>query len=795
MFTSTPDDTSYPPRISRASLLLSSLWLGSFLLAFPATAQVVIKERVELQAADSLDAPEPLLSAEERARFFGTTDALKTSGINNTIIIPKDGTLRLAYGSAERLGVPYEAGDGLLVVMRNGQPAVKRMLATTSPTWTSATDTVFTPAWDNGNIFEVNCFGGPIDRYEHFTDELVDVLHTDMSETVEIEVEEDDEVSFLFVTTDFGGATYGDDFDEGSVLPNDDAPAHAPRWNGALGFYAIGCAYATDLLLFDVEYAEEVEFLKQNDDEIPTEEEDPDAVLMVSKFRTDDRLSGSVGFESGFSTIIEDSTLGSTNAGDAFTFRPQAANLSKCRNVEFRLRVYRDGLPVSFRSGDGQQTDTTGAEYYRYEARSGTLDDGNKACRARKHIRLVSNAPPPQALLPPNPRWTPEYDDEYRNEQTVRVELGDSVRVTVAIGGREKEATGAALHIGRPSSEDGPYARRAVAVSWNTLTALSSAPDTVTARMSEDFAQVGIFFEKARDTTYTEVQNVVRLRINNPGRNDNNQTWTPLQSDTLAMQVQLHDNTTIDAEYVYQTSDNLQSIAQQLRTALTVASGGRLNAVTNTPTYSDHGDTLAFYILVDRGNPVTFPSLTGSDEIRLQEYTVNHRHLYDAMMQAVAMNYRDAADSTMDAIVTRLNSLWEDSDSTRHFWGVAFPYDDGDFPGLISAANAMLLDLKSADEIDDLPSVAGHEAGHILLRAGYPAALGDHHVDTTGVVDTTHSALRSNIMWGKGTAPDDAERYGYHKRFTQAQAEEMRREHDPLPGSNQPRLLRRRDPD
>src|SRR5690606_12782691 len=168
-----------------------------------------------------------------------------------------------------------------LMVMRNGQPAVKRMLATTSPTWTSATDTVFSPAWDGDPIFPVNCFGGSIDRYGYFTDELVDVLYTDMEDPITLNVEWGDEVEIVFVTTDFGGHTYGDDPDEGAILPDEDAPPGSPRWNGALGFYEPSCPYATDLLLFDVEYAVNLAFLRQDDSTIPTETEDAaEAVLM-----------------------------------------------------------------------------------------------------------------------------------------------------------------------------------------------------------------------------------------------------------------------------------------------------------------------------------------------------------------------------------------------------------------------------------------------------------------------------------------------------------------------------------
>ena len=447
---------------------------------------------------------------------------------------------------------------------------------------------------------------------------------------------------------------------------------------------------------------------------------------------------------------------------------------------------------MSFRPGDGQEGEGSGSEYYRFDERH----DDNGECRAKKFIRFVSNAPPDAAHLPvpPNvpqdPTDTPEYDDEYNDKQTIRVELGDDVLFTVEKDGDLLPVQNLQLHVGLTSSQPEPDAIRVVEVHWNTLSGLSSAPDLVTDRMSEDFAQASIRFENAGETASTEVQNVLRLRIAGGADPDPANPigyyhrWRPASGGTIGVQATLAAGAVINASYTYTVDESLYQIVEQLRNDIHQESGGVLN-VGNTPVFVDRVEPMDVYILVDKGNDVTFAPPTSSLEIDLdREFEVNYKHLYGPLAQAVAMNHRDGVEDvlTMDIVVVQKDALWMDASTNVPLNGIAFIYDGDDYPGFLRASNAFLLDVEAANAVDDYPATAGHEAGHILLRGNYPGADPN---------DPRHDGDTTNLLF-PGAESRDAETYTYHKRLTLEQAEDIREEHDPGHSSanpDQPRLL------
>ena len=303
----------------RPVLLLGLLLLGT---APRAQAQVVIRERVEI----GTPGPKTLLSPQERARFFGLHTAGKTAAAN-TIVIPKDGTLRIVYGAAERLGVPYLRPSAELLITHNGVPAKNLALGST---FQSAVDTVFAHPWQSDGFFPVFCFGSSIDRFGYGADTQVDTFYTATAEAIVLEVEQGDELSFLFETTDFG-QVYGDDPGEGAVFLDESTPPGVVRWLGGLGLFEASCPWATDLLLFDIEYAVTLDFLHQDDNVFAKTGDE--AALMVSKLPPDVNLEEQVGFESTFTSAD----------ADPDTFRPQVTGIQEGSDVRFRVQVVREG--------------------------------------------------------------------------------------------------------------------------------------------------------------------------------------------------------------------------------------------------------------------------------------------------------------------------------------------------------------------------------------------------------------------------------------------------------------------
>lgn len=525
--------------------------------------------------------------------------------------------------------------------------------------------------------------------------------------------------------------------------------------------------------------------LRQDDTEVT------DDYLMVSRFVTNDRL-GSAGFSSGFTTVAEDPVLAGTGGGDRFTFRPEVSNVERCNKVEFRLRVLRDGTPIRFRPGDGQEQEG-GDEYYEYDARG----DGNApgVCRGNQFIRLVSNAPPEVASQIPT-NAPSDYDDEYEDERTVRVQLGDVVQVTTAFDGVEDATSAVEKRVGQePEVTGSPDAVRTVAVNWSERSGLSSAADVVTARMSEDLAQAAVAFEQTGTTAaYREVQDVLRLRILAALPSQNYETWRSLIGGTVRVRVTLSDGTAFDASYTYAAGVRLDNIATGLRRSMIDQSGGRLSVglpdvLGNTAICYDESEPFAAFVLVERGAAaMSFGPPIGVGEVALELFLVDYQHLYGSMTQAAAMNHRDDDLLTMDAIVVEPDAIWKDATNDHKLWGASFPYegDDEGSGGILTSVNATLLDARAADALDDFPYVAGHEAGHLLLGEAYPGH---------DPADNTHHPDPTNLLFA-GADEDDVERYDYHKRLTKAQVDHLRARHEPEdPGQSlptYPRLFQRR---
>ncbi|MEM0963098.1 MAG: hypothetical protein AAGK21_11255 [Bacteroidota bacterium] len=554
--------------------------------------------------------------------------------------------------------------------------------------------------------------------------------------------------------------------------------------------------------------------------------------VMVSRFPTDERFpSGGRFVTNSFNKspqrdLYLAQQTGDSDAGDRFTVRPTVSSAAAfgagidCSDVEFEIRVLRaGGYVLTFRQGDDQRRDGPNSEeYYRYGA-EWDRDDRAGECRMNHFVRFVSNAEPGQGGSPgaANPNGG-TYDDQFGRDRTIRVQLGDVVEVvaTAKVNDVPQRTDPLRVPVGNLSGNladvDTPGLVR---VQWSTSPEvlidqsgamnpdLQTAPDVVTARLSEDFAQVGIAFQQAGTMATYEfnVQNAFRLIPISPGSGSG--TWRTQSRGTVGVTATTIDNSgtvgsPVTATYTYDPNQSLQQIAEGLREALAVASGydpaGGDTAwlVGQTASFPGEGDE--WITVVNRGRNTQF-SYQHSPEIALDDLPVDYRNVYQHIANVIRVNAREGeARETVDVVVLPPNSLWNaapSDPSRRALWGEAANYTFTDVlePGQLSAANVILVQSITANAPDDLPSVMGHEMGHILQGA---EERGPKASPSSCSQWQNHSALSTNFL-ECSSAPTSAEMYRSDKRFLEAQARQMRAFHTPndLGASlREPRLIR-----
>lgn len=533
--------------------------------------------------------------------------------------------------------------------------------------------------------------------------------------------------------------------------------------------------------------------------------------LFVSRFPTDQRFPRDERFITADfnSTVAEDLPTAGASGGDAFTVRPRL-NMAgafgedvDCSHIQFHLRVLRNGTPVEFRSGDDAQG--VPPTEYEYGADWASRAEKRGECRSKRFIRFVSNAPPGAGGSPGTAnQHGGTYDDEFGGSRTVRVQLGDSVVVwaVATIGGRRDTTAAVSLPIGAPGADlTDPFVPARVNVHWAVPAGGTAAPDVVTDRMSEDVAQAGIRFNLAPSVTpYTPVQNTFRLRLPSATGSDPN-VWRTTVGGTVGATVTLDGGATWSADYTYAANVSFLSVARGLLAALAAQSGGVMDGnVSASATSAEIADApdLSFVLLLAKGRDFSdiAPRFTGGD-VRAELFPLNYGHLYGPMAAAAAMNFRDGDRETMDVVALGANALFEDATNTFQLNGSAYPRDAVDVnpnPAVaerLTPINTVLLDGRAADAADDLPSTAGHEAAHVLLNGAYAGAAG-----TGAACDEPdrHDLDPTNLVACGGASLTGVEGYGYHKRLTQAQAEDIRTDHgpsqDPSEQGLRPRLLR-----
>lgn len=545
----------------------------------------------------------------------------------------------------------------------------------------------------------------------------------------------------------YARARYGAEQGRVQFVANDTPPAgHRVLLANALYIAADGFdwedRYKTGHRLISIGKESALSLLRQNDALIPTEEEDPSAaVLMVSKFRTDRSLGKSVGFESPFSG----------SEADSDTFRPQVTGVDEVAAVGFRIQTIRYGQPSGYDEI--------------FSSVQGTLPDGQVAFRGDQHLRLVSNARPtsaPSGAL---------YDDEVAERQTILVELEDTLRVTLLLDGEETDVR-YELPVGRPASEDGPHAVRRATLHWATLEGLNSAPDVITRRMSEDWAQAGVYFRKKRETTFEKVAGVVQLEFKRRGpllrRSRPDSASSP---GTLNLEMHAEDGASTPISVSYKMGDRVHIIAFRLRQAIAEATGLDIQQTEMSPTSSEKP---SYFVYLRAGVELTFENPTSSDDIRISKYNINLRAIETPEeLNIVGETAKDGDIETIDVVVLPDRSLPANNIQNKPSGKSAG--DQSPFPGL---QNTMFVEASAADENDGKPFVAGHEAGHILF---------DREFRGSDPADPGHSSDPENLMFWTSV---EVENPSAPKRLTLDQQKDARTDSGPGFTNSGPILLK-----
>ncbi len=237
---------------TRRSLLFAGT-LGLFAGLFPerASAQVVIRERVDLGAPTTGEA----------------------SGGSHTVrlIAPEDGILRVEYGVMQRSAVPYPQTGISLRVLVNGTQVVD--------------DNVFNRTWNRSELTRF-CQGSPYTEHYYTTTDTLEVGAVETGDTLD----------FLFVT-DRG--LFGDEPLEGEVRNRADGRFDVDMWK-----YDTSCQQFTDRLTVIAEVAPVPSFIRQDNTAFPA-----DSCLMVSRVRTNLNLPASATFAGPVPTVPDPYTF------------------------------------------------------------------------------------------------------------------------------------------------------------------------------------------------------------------------------------------------------------------------------------------------------------------------------------------------------------------------------------------------------------------------------------------------------------------------------------------------------
>jgi hypothetical protein len=397
-----------------------------------------------------------------------------------------------------------------------------------------------------------------------------------------------------------------------------------------------------------------IKFIRQDNSAFPATGND--ACHMISKYITNVNLPNTATF------------AGPAGASpDPDTFRVQILGLPAGQSPTIRVEIRRGGS-------------STYSEVFNMV--HGNVG-GQSAYRTNKHLRLVSNAPPA-----PKPAGA-TYDDEHAGTQTILAKLNDIVRATLVLGGSDKCRT--ELRVARPPAENGTKAIRTTDIHFVTLTGVSSQPATTVDRMSEDFAQIAIRFNLKSSTTVTSVTNVLSIQ------------GTAGSNGQLTVRVTPQGGSQTAVTSAVTNGQTAEQMASSLATAISGHAG--LSA-------THHRHQNQWLVMVNKGREVTFANINSTTTgVVFTEPPLNFNNDVDLLEGSVlGLNFKDTAAKSITIIAV------SDTVLGGSHAAAGGNYLQTNLPGW---HNVAILREASCDGNDgNLPTVAGHEMGHVLFDVG-----------------------------------------------------------------------------
>lgn len=434
---------------------------------------------------------------------------------------------------------------------------------------------------------------------------------------------------------------------------------------------------------------------QQGNAPVPDEVDDPDnAVLMVSKKVTSDDLpAGPTPFD------------GDPNLTDPdfLTYRIEVENLiiQSGQIVEFRVAVGGSGQGGPFTYGS--VVDPTDGSQFRSDA----------------YVRLVSNGRPATGAEPD----PVSYDDEVQGDQTLLVRLGDTVTAEVLVDDEVVAET--SLPVGRPPTEDGDYAIRTAHLRFHTQSGTSppmnTAPQVMTERASEDWAQAGVRFSDIFEGTFTPKPNA--LIIDGAAASDGTATSSGYITLDVGCGGAVGRSDFVEQKVAAGQSE--QEIAANLAQTIGALSTVSAEALRDDFFHSDN--TSQWLVVVQCGSgglgTVNFDNVSdgGIQNLDVDPFMYDPNGWSYSELNLVGYNYGDGQDDTIEVFAIPDSSL--QSDDGEITYGLAGTDRTRDrTPG---AQNALFITQSALDGIDEhnppsgkigYPFVLGHEIGHILFN-------------------------------------------------------------------------------
>jgi hypothetical protein len=413
------------------------------------------------------------------------------------------------------------------------------------------------------------------------------------------------------------------------------------------------------------------------------------------------------------------------------------------------LRTYRIKLPADLGSSakirfeiyeDGSLVDRN--ENENGELPISSKSEGGETFDATDNFRFVS--------------W--DTDDAHAGNQTIKVKLGDTVRMNLVVDGND--LTYLELPIGLPPTESSPKAIRTVDTRFVKLdygsVASEASPSTLVGRMDKVFAQGAVRFNNIEETTKAPVKNIISIEGN---------------ATSTGSLIVLVESTQQDVSKVGHQVD--VNVGAGIPSAVAQAIASAINAEVGSPVATSHdtyprsfGSSSSLpspiaHVVIDQGYEVIYSGLTVIDEqipgtnvsipsTDLSNGDANNLHA----VALLGLNYGDGDPNTLEVYITNEVSAAGGTGGR----GIALPHYFTSSNSPIVGGYCIRLSASKDDEFD--PFIAPHEAGHILL-------------------DVSHPSIPNNLMLENISTADSITAT---KRITDGQIEDLRSSSSPAMG-------------